>query len=98
MNELRFENLPDSRWFVKHCPDKSVKSWKNFVTWTGLFTSETTKSNAIEMIYKYARNLKRPLYYDDFRGTNPLRPSLSYINTVWGSLNKMKQELGLQIV
>jgi len=36
--------------------------------------------------------------YDDFRGTNPLVPGISYINNTWGTMNKMKEELGLEII
>ena len=35
--------------------------------------------------------------YDDFRGTNPLIPGIHYINNTWGTMNKMKKELGLEI-
>ena len=28
-SELRFFDLPDSRWFVRNCPDDSVKRWSD---------------------------------------------------------------------
>lgn len=36
-NSLRKEpfNLPDARWFIKYCPDKSVTSWAEFIDWCG---------------------------------------------------------------
>lgn len=96
--KLRFYDLPDARWFVKHCPDSDVKSWTDFVNWSGLFTMKMPKEEAIERIKKYRKELGRPLYYDDFRDPGALVPSIRYINKVWGSLNKMKEEIGLEII
>lgn len=31
-------NLPDSRWYIKNCPDKSITSWSEFVDWCGFIS------------------------------------------------------------
>ena len=32
--------MPKPRWFVKHCPDKSVGSYEDFVAWSGFQPSQ----------------------------------------------------------
>lgn len=91
-------DLPDYRWFVKHCPDKTVKNWKDFLIWIGFYSPLMPKEQASVLILNYSKQVDRPLMYDDFRGTNPLVPGISYINNTWGTMNKMKEELGLEII
>lgn len=57
-----------------------------------------TKDECIDIIFEMQSKLKRPLEYDDFR--NPLHGEIG-ITTVkryWGSVNRMKAELGLEII
>lgn len=101
-DKLRFFDLPDGRWLVKHCPDKSVKTYADFVAWCGFLTHHATfdvltKERAVELIYKMQARLDRPLKYDDFRGYGCYRVPIEYIRKTWGTLNKMKEELGLEI-
>lgn len=101
-DKLRFFDLPDGRWLVKHCPDKSVKTYSDFVAWCGFLTHHATfnvltKERAVELIYKMQAKLNRPLKYDDFRGYGCYRVPIEYIRKTWGTLNKMKEELGLEI-
>lgn len=98
-DRLKHFNLPDARWFIKNCPDASVKSYSDFVRWCGFVShkSPPTKEEAIDLIYKMQLNLGRPLKYDDFRGYGCHRVSIGFINKTWGSLNKMKKDLGLEI-
>jgi len=58
----------------------------------------TTKQEAIEIIYDMQKELKRPLMYDDFRNPNKNTVSITTIIKFWGSMNKMKEELGLEII
>ncbi|MBU5332111.1 hypothetical protein KQI61_07855 [Anaerocolumna aminovalerica] len=92
-------NLPDARWLVKHCPDKNVKQFSDFVSWCGFFSRNTiTKEKAINLIYKMQKQLNRPLMYDDFRGTGCYKVPIIYINKYWGTMNKMKEDLGLEVI
>ena len=93
-------NLPDSRWYVKNCKDNSVKTWADFISWCG-FPSRNhrlSKEETIRLIYEMRNNLNRPLMYDDFRGVDCNKPSIESINRIWGSINKMKEELGLEVI
>ena len=97
-SNLKKYNLPDYRWFLKHCPNPEIKCWNDFLIWVGFCIGDMSMEDAKVLIYNYSDQLKRPLMYDDFRGSNPLIPSISYINSHWGSLNKMKNDLGLEII
>lgn len=101
-NKLRLEPfyLPDSRWYISNCPDKSVDSWAKFVAWCGFYThgAPLTKERATELIYKMQKQIGRPLMYDDFRGRACYRVPIEYIRKTWGSINKMKELLGLEII
>lgn len=96
--------LPDIRWFINNCPDKSIKDIESFKRWCGINTYGLTKNECIEQIVKMSNEYNRPLKYDDFRGYNDThgntnnRALLFFINKYWGSVNKMKQELGLEII
>ena len=92
-------NLPTWRWYIKWCPDNNVKNWSDFKAWCGFYVHRLiTKEKAIEFIYKMQSEINRPLMYDDFRGTGCYHVHIDIINKFWGSLNKMKLELGLDIV
>ena len=101
-NNLRLEpfNLPDSRWYIANCPDKTVDCWAKFVAWCGFYThgAPLSKERATELIYKMQEQIGRPLMYDDFRGRGCYRVPIEYIRQTWGSINKMKEALGLEIV
>lgn len=92
-------NLPDARWYINLCPDKSVTNWREFEDWCGFYVHKLiTKEKATRFIYKMQENLDRPLMYDDFRGTGCYQVSIDIVNKYWGSMNKMKEALGLEIV
>lgn len=92
-------NLPDARWYIKLCPDKSITNWREFEDWCGFYVHKlVTKEKAIKLIYKMQENIDRPLMYDDFRGYGCYQVSIDIVNKYWGSMNKMKEELGLEIV
>lgn len=90
-------NLPNIRWFVNNCPDKTVNNIDTFKEWAGLYTRHMTKEQCTEIILDMAKKYDRPLMYDDFRGYKYGQVSIQMICNIWGSLNKMKQDLGLEI-
>ena len=92
--------LPDARWYVKHCPDNSVTRWAEFVDWCGFIAKgkTPTKEKVINLIYKLQEELDRPLMYDDFRGNGCYHVPIEIIREYWGTINKMKDELGLEII
>lgn len=57
-----------------------------------------TKDDCIKIIFNMQSKLDRPLEYKDFRNPNIDEIGVTMIKKYWGSLNKMKQELGLEIV
>lgn len=99
-SELRFFDLPDGRWFVRNCPDDSVKKWSDFVDWCGFVAKgkKPTKEKMTTLIYRLQEEINRPLMYDDFRGIGCYHPPLKLILEYWGTINNMKKELGLEII
>lgn len=93
-------NLPDSRWYVKNCPDKTITSWSEFIDWCGFISKGKTpsKEKMTHLIYKMQNEIGRPLMYDDFRGIGCYHPPIKFINLYWGTINNMKKELGLEII
>lgn len=57
-----------------------------------------TKDKCIGIIYDMQNKLDRPLMYDDFRHPTKDTIGITYIKKYWGSLNKMKEDLGLEII
>lgn len=93
-------NLPDARWYVKYCPDNNVKSWSDFVDWCGFVSKGKvpSKEKLIKLIYKLQKDTNRPLLYDDFRGDGCYHPSIKWIRYYWGTINNMKDDLGLEVI
>lgn len=100
--ELRKEpyNLPDARWYVDNCPCEDVTRWAEFVDWCGFVANCKTpsKDKTRKLIYKMQERLDRPLMYDDFRGKGCYHIGVELVRKYWGSINKMKEYLGLEIV
>lgn len=100
--QLRKEpfNLPDARWYVKHCPDENVRTWADFVDWCGFVANRKTlsKEKVVDLIYRMQSQLDRPLMYDDFRGNGCYHVSIGLLKKYWKNMNEMKRELGLDIV
>lgn len=63
-------NLPDARWYVKNCPDKTVTRWAEFIDWCGFVANgkKPSKEKVIKLIHRMQEKIQRPLLYDDFRG------------------------------
>lgn len=90
--------VPNIRWFIEHCPDKSVNNIETFKIWAGFYTKHMLKEQCSEIILNMAKQYDRPLMYDDFRGHKYGQVTIQMIKEHWGSLNKMKQDLGLEII
>ena len=97
--------LPTRKWFLTHCPDKSVKGYYDFCKWCGLedILNKTkkeylTKEKVIKIIYNMQSKINRPLMYDDFRCPKEDEVGITTIKRYWGTMNKMKKDLGLQVV
>lgn len=89
-------NLPNVNWFIKNCPNKNVKTYKDFCEWCGFIRPENiTKEEAKNIILKMQSKLDRPLMYDDFRNPNKDEIGITTVKKFWGTMNKMKRELGL---
>lgn len=101
-SKLRIEpyNLPNASWFVNHCPDENVNSWSDFINWCGFpaHGSPLSKEKTAELIYKMQEHLDRPLMYEDFKKRGVYNVSINIVRKYWGTLNKMKEALGLEIV
>ena len=95
--EYKNTGLPNIRWFINHCPDKTVKSNDDLKRWMGLYTRIMTKEECKDIILNMSKCYDRPLMYDDFRGSGYGKVTVGQINKYWGSLNKMKKDLGLEI-
>lgn len=95
-------NLPNANWFIKHCPDKNVTNYNQFIEYVGFKPRyNMSKELAIKLILEMQSKLNRPLMLEDFNdlmNDENKTIGISTINTHWGTMNKMKEELGLEIV
>lgn len=87
------------KWYIDNCPDEKVNNLDSFKKWIGINakSSNLTKEDCIKLIYKKQKEYCRPLMYDDFRNPKYGDVSLYMIRKYWGTINKMKEELGLII-
>lgn len=88
--------LPTSRWFVVHCNNDKVKDFNTFIEYElgekpRYFMSKEMATEIIMKLYK-------ELGYSPTK--NELQPYIceSVIKRIWGGINKMKQELNLEIL
>lgn len=56
-----------------------------------------SKNECVKIIYSMQEKLDRPLMYADFHITTKDTLGITEVKRHWGSLNKMKKELGLEI-
>lgn len=96
--ELKSYDLPDGRWLIVNYPDKTVDTWAKFVAWCGFTSDGLTKEQVINLVLRKAEELNRPLMYNDFRGHGCYNVSFGHIKRHFGTMNEMKEELGLEIV
>ena len=97
--DLQKYDLPSDRWLINNCPDPNVTTYLQFIEWLGYQPKVTiNKSVATKIIYNMQSKIDRPLMYDDFRNPNEDEIGVKTINKFWGSMNKMKEALGLEII
>lgn len=92
-------NTPSYAWFIRYCPDKTVKNYSSLIEWMGLKpTKDISKNKATEIIYSMQNELDRPLIISDFVNPYYNQISISVIERHWKTFNNMKKELDLEIV
>lgn len=101
--ELCEYNLPDNKWFLKHCPNKNIKTWLDFIRWCGFLPKSAGKSNKkyketiIQKLLNYEKELGRPLVATDIT-TNNVGFSFTVISKIWGSMDNCRDSIGLRPV
>ena len=88
--------LPNPTWFVKHCPDENVKTYRDFVSWCGLEETKHiwTKDEVSSALRRLEEKLNRPIISDDVIPDN-VGFSTIVVDRLYGSFSKAKQEIGL---
>ena len=90
--------LPRPDWFIENAPkDSNIHDMYSLMDWAGIYHVNPSKEIATKLIYEMQSKINHPLMYNDFRGNTYGNVSISTINKYWGSINKMKQKLGLEI-
>ena len=87
--------LPGFLWFIKHCPDKTVKSFSDFVYWCGFDAHYgISKEYVSERLISLENELGRHITRNDI-SFEKIGFSEVVINRIFGNLNNAKKELGL---
>lgn len=88
--------LPNASWFLKYCPDKTIKSYDEFVRWCGFESNILKKEDSIIGIklVELQKRLGRHITRNDITIENVGFTSI-VVNRVYGNLNNAKKELGL---
>lgn len=90
-------NLPCASWFVSHCPDKSVRTYTDFIKWCGyrqskkIWTKEEVKDKLVNFEEQHNRNVVR----EDIT-TPTMGFSMIVINRLFGSLENARYECNLR--
>lgn len=75
--------LPSARWFISHCPNKTVHNYNDFISWLGYINKyNINKKEATRIIYHMQSKLNRPLLYDDFRNPQKGEIGIGAINRI----------------
>lgn len=82
---------------IELCGYKLTEKEKYQIVHRGGKSNNISKEEAIKVIQYMQSNLDRPLMYDDFRNPTKDTIGIATIRNIWGSLNKMKEDLDLQI-
>ena len=96
INELVDYGLPSSSWFVKYCPDKTVKKFSDFVNYLDLESAKHiwTKEELSSVLIEYEKKVNRPITRSDFM-SDKLGVSMIVINRLYGGLTNAKEQIGL---
>lgn len=98
VNDLQELIGHDLRWIMHK--NANINSYQDFYSMLGFKKEqELTKDEVKEIIYHMSSKLNRPLMYNDFRQNETFDSvGISTINKYWGTMNIMKEDLGLEIV
>jgi len=98
--ETKKYNLNNSRWYVKHCKNTKVTNFNEFIEFEiGMVPRyNLSKEGTIKCILELQDKLGRPLMKKDLIGVQNNSIGQGALNRYWGGFNKMKEELGLEIV
>lgn len=88
--------LPNPSWFIKYCPDKNVKSYNDFVLWSGYNSNkpEKDKDFVIKTLIRLEKELGRPVTRYDI-SYEKTGFSMIVLRRLFGGLKKAKEEIGL---
>lgn len=89
-------NLPSVKWFIKFCPNKNVKNYRDFVVWCGYDPCKKiwTKDEVAAILREYERSNERNVVLEDITTAN-MGFSTIVINRLFGSLENARIECGL---
>lgn len=96
INEFVDYGLPSSFWFVKYCPNKTVKKFSDFVNYLDLESAKHiwTKEELSSVLIEYEKKVNRPITRSDFT-PDKLGVSMIVINRLYGGLTNAKEQIGL---
>ena len=88
--------LPNATYFVKHCPDKNVKCYDDFVKWCGYDSNKLEKDRdvVVNTLINLEKELGRPITRNDI-SLEKTGFSAIVLNRMFGGLTQAKKELGL---
>lgn len=89
--------LPSVKWFIKNCPDKTVKTYDDFVRMCGYQSNKKImdKEDVSLALIEYEKTLGRPITGRDIT-LEKVGFSQVVIKRLWGSLNECKRDLNLK--
>lgn len=88
--------LPNPQYFIKHCPDKNVKNYNDFVEWCGYKSNKLKKDDLMigQKLIDLEKKLGRHITKEDITLENVGFTNI-VIDRIYGGLNNAKSELGL---
>ena len=88
--------LPSEGWFIKYCPEKTVKTYDSFVKWCGYESNklEKDKNFVANTLINLEKELGRPITRYDI-SLEKTGFSMIVLSRLFGGLTKAKEELGL---
>lgn len=90
-------NLPSSKWFIKFCPDESVKTYVDFVKWCGYEPCKKvwTKNEVATVLREFENKNGRNIVQEDIITSNT-GFSMIVVNRLFGSMDGARSECGLR--
>lgn len=90
--------LPSPKWFIQNCPDKTVKTYNDFIKWCGFkpYRVPYDKQFVAKKLIEYENKVNHPLTRDDIT-INTVGFSIIVVIRLWGSFSNCKKEIGLKV-